>query len=70
MTQVQQDNGDIRPVGYASRALTKTQLKWDVFRIEAWCVVFMLRHLLWAVSPQPKHVIVMDHTALKLMDNM
>ena len=69
LTQIQ-DNGEVRVVGYASRALTKTQLKWDVSRIEAWCVVFMLRHFFWAISPQFKHIIVTDHAALKWMDNM
>ncbi len=47
-----------------------TQLKWDVSRTEAWCVVFMLRHFFCAISPQLKHVIVTNHAALKWMENM
>ena len=69
LTQLQ-DDGSVRPIGYASRALTTTQLKWDVSRIEAWCIVFMLRHFFWAISPQFKHVIVTDHAALRWMDSM
>ena len=65
-----QDDGTIRPVGFASRALTATQLKWDVSRIEAWCIVFMLRFFYWAINPKFKHIIVTDHAALRWMDNM
>ncbi len=50
-----QDDGTIRPVGFASRALMATQLKWDVSRIEAWCIVFMLRYFYWAMNPKLEH---------------
>jgi hypothetical protein len=55
-------------VGYASRALTATQLKWDVSGVEAWFIVLMLRYFYWAINP--KHIITTDHTALRWMDNM
>ena len=42
LEQVQAD-GRIRPIGYASRALTRTQLRWDTSRPEAWALVFGLR---------------------------
>jgi hypothetical protein len=65
-----QDDGTIRPEGCASRALTATQLKWDVSRIEAWCIVFLLRYFYWASNPKFKHIIITDHVALKWMDTM
>jgi hypothetical protein len=65
-----QDDGSIRPVGFASRALTATQLKWDASRIEAWCIVFMLRYFYWAINPRFKHIIITDHAGLKWMDSM
>ncbi len=49
-----QDDGTTRPVGVAIRALTATQLKWDVSQIEAWCIVFMLRYFYWAINPKFK----------------
>ncbi len=57
-------------LGYASRALTGTQLKWDVSRIKAWCIVFMLRYFYWAINPKFKHIITTDHAALRWMDSM
>jgi hypothetical protein len=65
-----QPDGTIRPVGFASRALTATQMKWNVSRIEAWCIVFMLRYFYWAINPRFKHIIITDRAALKWMDSM
>ena len=45
-------------------------MKWDVSRIEAWCIVFMLRYFYWAINPMFKHIIITDHAALKWMDSM
>jgi hypothetical protein len=45
-------------------------MQWDVSRIEAWCVVFMLRHFYWEINPRFKHVIVTDHAALRWMSSM
>ena len=50
LEQVQPD-GKIRPVGYASRALTRTQMKWDVSRIEGWALIFGMRTFRWALNP-------------------
>ncbi len=33
-------------------------MKWDVSRIEAWCIVFMLRYFYWAINPRFKHIII------------
>ena len=66
LEQVQPD-GKIRVVGYASRALTRTQMKWDVSRIEAWALIFGLRTFRWALNPNVPHVLVTDHWALKYL---
>jgi hypothetical protein len=60
LEQVQPD-GKIRPVGYASRALTRTQMKWDVSRIEGWALIFGMRTFRWALNPNVPHVLVTDH---------
>ena len=64
LEQVQAD-GRIRPIGYASRTLTRTQLRWDTSRLEAWALVFGLRTFRWALNPDQPHVLVTDHWALK-----
>ena len=64
LEQVQPD-ATIRPVGYASRALTKAQCNWDASRLEAYALVFGLRTFRWALSPAFTHVFVTDHHALR-----
>jgi hypothetical protein len=39
-------------------------------RIEAWCIVFMLRYFYWAINPKFKHIIITDQAALRWLDNM
>ena len=61
----EQADGSIRPVGSASRALTKQECKWDASRLEAAALIFGLRTFRWALSAKFKHVFVTDHHALK-----
>jgi hypothetical protein len=65
-----QPNGSVRPVGFASKALTKVQMRWATSQIEAYAIVFGLRTFRWALNPAFPHTIVSDHRALKWLKDV
>jgi hypothetical protein len=63
------DSGRLRPVGFFSRKLTDTQLRWDVYQCEIYSVVAALEH--WQMHLKGARVpvqIYTDHRSLEELD--
>jgi RNase H-like domain found in reverse transcriptase/Reverse transcriptase (RNA-dependent DNA polymerase)/Integrase zinc binding domain/Retroviral aspartyl protease len=62
------DRGKLRPIGYFSRKLTDTQLRWDVYEKELYSIVAALEH--WSMhlrGSSHEFVVYTDHRSLETL---
>ncbi len=66
MSQVQ--NGDEHPIAYASRQLTKPEIKYYTTEKEALAIVYVIKHFKHYLLDRPFEIIT-DHATLQWLKN-